>query len=163
MCSLTIRRMHSLWRSVYMPPASGICTHLGAPCLLCPTLGQNVFSYYRMCSLTIRHMHSPGRSCLLCPTLGQNVFSYYRMCSLTIRHMHSPGRSCLLCPTLAGTGVLQKQGLDVFSYYRMCSLTIECVLFRRTAKARTFSRGRACWQHFLTRKRTHSIVREHIL
>ena len=34
---------------------------------------QNVFSYYRMCSLTIE-----------CVLLLQNVFSYYRMCSLTI-------------------------------------------------------------------------------
>ena len=36
------------------------------------SLLQNVFSYYRMCSLTTE-----------CVLLLQNVFSYYRMCSLT--------------------------------------------------------------------------------
>jgi len=35
-------------------------------------LKQNVFSYYRMCSLTTE-----------CVVLLQNAFAYYRMCSLT--------------------------------------------------------------------------------
>ena len=34
-------------------------------------LGENVFSYYRMCSLTTE-----------CVLLPQNAFSYYRMCSV---------------------------------------------------------------------------------
>jgi hypothetical protein len=49
----------------------------------CVLLLQNVFSYYRMCSLTTE--------CVLRTCTGeerredtrQNVFSYYRMCSLT--------------------------------------------------------------------------------
>ena len=42
---------------------------------------QNVFTYYRICSL----LHS-GK-CALCALLLQNVFSYYRMCSLTTEYV----------------------------------------------------------------------------
>ena len=42
----------------------------------CVLLLQNVFAYYRMCSLTIE-----------CVLLLQNVFSYYRMCSLITEYV----------------------------------------------------------------------------
>jgi len=51
----------------------------------CVLLLQNVFSYYRVCSLAIE---CGAVQALLdrsvCVLLLQNVFSYYRMCSLTI-------------------------------------------------------------------------------
>ena len=64
------------------------------------TLTQDVFSYDRICSLTIEWVR-----------LRWNVFSYDRVGFLTIKWV------LLLC-----AGALTQ---DVFSYDRMCFLTIE--------------------------------------
>ena len=67
-----------------------ICSYCTIECVL---LLYNVFSHYRMCSLTIEcHMYrvSPWHICrydIECVLLLQNVFSYYRMCSLTIGYL----------------------------------------------------------------------------
>jgi hypothetical protein len=90
---------------------------------------QNVFSYHRMCSLTIE--------CVILLTqfsvsttpmttervlLPQNVFSYHQMCSLTT--------SILLSTTPMTTGHGRVQ--NVFSYHRMCSLTTSILCLYRT-------------------------------
>ena len=54
----------------------------GAPTVECIPLLQNVFSYYRMYSLTIE-----------CVLLLSNVFPYYRMCSLTTGHQRQKEES----------------------------------------------------------------------
>ena len=58
-----------------------VCLCVGGVCecvcaLVCVLLLQNVFSYYRMCSLTTK-----------CVLFLQNMFSYYRMCSLPTEYV----------------------------------------------------------------------------
>ena len=67
---------------------------------------ENVFSYYRMCSLTIECAKEPYH--MAKETLYIDFYIYNRMWSLTIE-----------CALLLS---------NVLSYYRMCSVTIECVL-----------------------------------
>jgi hypothetical protein len=151
---------------------------------------QNVFSYYRMCSLTtecvllLQNVLSYYRMCSLTKGYGlrrphrtQNVLSYYRMCSLTtecvllLQNVFSYYRMCFLT-TAQDTGLVH---CGVFSYYRMCSLTTECVLllqnvfsYYRTghrfgALRRRQLRSVAMLPRPSSPERTHSIVREHIL
>ena len=85
--------------------------HLGESSTCLHDLGQNAFSYHRMCSLT--------KECILLP---QKVFSYYRTCSLTA--------DCVTC--LHDLSLLGRAGIErilllqkVFSYYRRCFLTTD--------------------------------------
>ena len=111
-CSFTVECV--LYQNVFSTTAT---RSEGRECVL---FLQNVFSYYRMCSLlecVLYYGHSLNLiSAPSTPPEGrevedrqhdvlsfQNVFSYYRMCSLTGRMM------CSLAQ-------------NVFSYYRMCSL-----------------------------------------
>ena len=55
------------------------------------------------------------------------------------------------------------QGRNVFSYYRMCPLTIECVLLLTVLSGSVVLKGGFNEYTVSTFKRTHSVVREHIL
>ena len=134
-------RSNSFFFLRYMPPG-GSCVSLSfiAAERVIPGYGGSLpFLYYRMCSLSVE-----------CVLFLQNVFSFYRMCSLSIECVSS------------GICVLFLQ--NVFSFYRMCSLSIECVssgicvLFPSIVGEHILQRENTFYS-----KRTHSIVREHIL
>ena len=98
------------------------------PAWACVLFLQNVFSYYRTCSLTTERV-----------LLLQNVFSYYRMCSL--RYMTVNQALEQLLETI-------KERSDIAAVLTEDTL---CV-----GLARVGQDSQVC-------KRTHSVVREHIL
>ena len=101
----------------------------------CVLLLWNVFSYYRMRSLTIE-----------CILLLQNAFSYYRMCSLTTRcvlvQRHTCGPCCATFTTLPNDARTRRtwytcntcstcnrmRSLTMYAINRMRFLTMQCVL-----------------------------------
>ena len=117
-------------QSLQSPQSLQIITN-ASDLIECVLLPQIVFSYHRMCSLTLDHHERvrtqfPSIAQVILRQNVQNVFSYYRMRSLTLDH-HERVRTQF--PSIAQV-ILRQNVQNVFSYYRMCSLTIECVLLR---------------------------------
>jgi hypothetical protein len=140
-----------------------MCTRLKCGVLECVLLLQNVFSYDTTlpigCVLSLQNAFSYYTMCSL-----QNVFSYYRLCSHAIEHAPQNDRMC----SLTTECVLLLQ--NVFSYYRCVRMLrntrLEIVVLEDNLVIRHISPdlGLLCVvRNTFCSKRTHSVVREHIL